>query len=44
MTSTRQHNRKYTPVWPVGLLLISTLAIWTAFGFAFVRALEMAAW
>lgn len=41
---TRQRNRKYDPVWPDALLLISALVVWTAFGFAFVRALEMAAW
>lgn len=44
MTRTGQRNRKYDPVWPVELLMISNLVIWIAFGFAFVRALEMAAW
>ena len=44
MTRTRQRNRKYEPVWPDAILLISALVIWIAFGFAFVRALEMAAW
>jgi hypothetical protein len=44
MTRTRQRDRKYDPVWPVALLLLASMAIGTAFGFAFVRALEMAAW
>ena len=41
---TRQRNRKYDPVCPAVFLLLADLAIVIGFGFAFVRALEMAAW
>ena len=44
MTRTRQRNRKKSPDWSVEFLLLADLAIVIAFGFAFVRALEMAAW
>lgn len=44
MTRTRQRDRKYDPVWPAAILLFANLAIGVSFAFAFVRALEMAAW
>lgn len=41
---TRKRKRKYDPDWTTELLLLADIAVVIWFGFAFVRALEMAAW